>query len=126
MFFISVKNFFIIFFLISVPGAPPQNIRAYTEDSESIRVEWSPPALAKQHGDITYYKLMYGNQSRPDSEASVILIEDPNQREYLLENLMKWTEYKVWMLAGTIVGDGVKSEHISVRTDEDGKRVLSN
>lgn len=101
------------------PGAPPSEIRAIAEDSESIRVEWQPPPLDKQHGDITYYKLMFVNNSRPDSDASVITISDPSQREYAITNLKKWTEYRVWMLAGTVIGDGVKSDPQLVRTDED-------
>ncbi|XP_066985469.1 tyrosine-protein phosphatase Lar isoform X3 [Macrobrachium rosenbergii] len=101
------------------PGAPPSNIHAVTEDSESIRVDWEPPPEDKQHGEITYYKLFYVNNSRPDSDASVETISDPNKREYLITNLQKWTEYRVWMLAGTVVGDGVKSDPLLVRTDED-------
>ncbi|XP_045139286.1 tyrosine-protein phosphatase Lar-like isoform X5 [Portunus trituberculatus] len=103
------------------PGSPPNDIRANAEDSESIRVEWKPPPLDKQHGDITYYKLMIVNNSRPDSDASLITISDPNQFEYLITNLKKWTEYRVWMLAGTVIGDGLKSEALLVRTDEDGQ-----
>lgn len=76
--------------------------------------------MEKQHGDITYYKLMIVNNTRPDSDASVITISDPNQFEYLITNLKKWTEYRVWMLAGTVIGDGVKSDALFVRTDEDG------
>lgn len=104
----------------TAPGAPPSDIRATAEDSESIRVEWKPPPVDKQHGDITYYKLMIVNNTRPDSDASVITISDPNQFEYLITNLKKWTEYRVWMLAGTVIGDGVKSDALFVRTDEDG------
>lgn len=101
------------------PGAPPSDIRATAEDSESIRVEWKPPPVEKQHGDITYYKLMIVNNTRPDSDASVITISDPNEFEYLITSLKKWTEYRVWMLAGTVIGDGVKSDALFVRTDED-------
>ena len=106
--------------MFTAPGAPPSDTRANAEDSESIRVEWKPPPVDKQHGDITYYKLMIVNNSRPDSDASVITISDPNQFEYLITNLKKWTEYRVWMLAGTVIGDGVKSDALLVRTDEDG------
>ncbi|XP_037790412.1 tyrosine-protein phosphatase Lar-like [Penaeus monodon] len=106
------------------PGAPPSNIRAAAEDSETIHVEWEPPPEDKQHGKITHYKLMYVNNTRPDSDASVITISDPTQRDYLITNLQKWTEYRVWMLAGTIIGDGVKSDPQLVRTDEDAKPLL--
>lgn len=106
--------------IIPAPGAPPEDIRATAEDSESIRVEWKPPPVDKQHGDITYYKLMIVNNTRPDSDASVITISDANKFDYLITNLKKWTEYRVWMLAGTLIGDGVKSDALFVRTDEDG------
>lgn len=79
--------------------------------------------MEKQHGDITYYKLMIVNNTRPDSDASVITISDPNEFEYLITSLKKWTEYRVWMLAGTVIGDGVKSDALFVRTDEDGMYV---
>ena len=107
----------------TAPGAPPSSIHAVTEDSESIRVDWEPPPEDKQHGEITYYKLFYVNNSRPDTDASVQTISDPNEREFLITSLSKWTEYRVWMLAGTIVGDGVKSDPQLVRTDEDGTYV---
>lgn len=64
---------------------------------------------------------MFVNNTRPDSDAAQIRISDPNQREFLITNLKKWTEYRVWMLAGTVIGDGVKSDPELVRTDEDGK-----
>lgn len=108
---------------LTAPGGPPSDIRAVAENSESIRVEWQPPPLEQQNGDITYYKLMIVNHSRPNADADVITISDPTQREYLIPNLRKWTEYRVWMQAGTVVGDGVMSEPELVRTDEDGTYV---
>lgn len=63
---------------------------------------------------------MIVNNTRPDSDASVITISDANQFEYLITKLKKWTEYRVWMLAGTRIGDGVRSDALFVRTDEDG------
>lgn len=63
---------------------------------------------------------MFVNNTRPDSDASVVRRPDANEREYLITNLKKWTEYRVWMLAGTVIGDGVKSDPQLVRTDEDG------
>ena len=51
----------------------------------------------------------------------MIQIEDPNAAEYVIDELKKWTEYRVWMLAGTIVGDGPSSYPVLVRTGEDGR-----
>ncbi|CAL4124379.1 unnamed protein product, partial [Meganyctiphanes norvegica] len=105
----------------STPDAPPSDIRAVAVDSGSILVEWSPPLEHKQNGFITYYKLMYVNSSQNDSDAMVIPINSPDDRDFTIKDLEKRTEYRVWMLAGTIVGDGLKSEPIQVRTDENGE-----
>lgn len=105
---------------VPAPGAPPQNIHAFSETSESIRVVWDPPLESLQHGDLTYYMLFYVNSTLGDDEAHAVKVADPNEREYVIEQLQKWTEYRVWMLAGTSVGDGVKSDPIMIRTDEDG------
>ena len=41
----------------TVPGAPPQLVKAYAESSTSIRVVWQPPPENKRNGRITYYKV---------------------------------------------------------------------
>lgn len=44
-----------------------------------------------------------------------------DKHEFVIDELSKFTEYRVWMLAGTIVGDGPTSYPVMVKTDEDGK-----
>lgn len=106
----------------AVPTAPPQNVRAEAEDSSSIRVMWSPPPVDKQNGHISHYKLYYVEASRSDKEAIEMMLKSPLQdgTEFKLEELKKWTQYRIWLLAGTVVGDGPPSESITVRTQEDG------
>ena len=41
----------------TVPGAPPQLVKAYAESSTSIRIVWQPPPENKRNGRITYYKV---------------------------------------------------------------------
>lgn len=38
----------------------------------------------------------------------------------MLDELKRWTTYRIWVLAGTSVGDGPSSFPITVRTHEDG------
>lgn len=104
-----------------VPTAPPQNVRAEPEDSSSVRVMWSAPPVDKQNGHISHYKLYYVEASRPDKEAIEMMLKSPLQdgTEFKLEELKKWTQYRIWLLAGTVVGDGPPSESITVRTQED-------
>ena len=105
----------------TVPTAPPQNVRAEPEDSSSVRVVWSPPPVDKQNGHISHYKLYYVEATRPDKEAIEMMLKSPLQggTEFKLEELKKWTQYRIWLLAGTVVGDGPPSESITVRTQED-------
>ena len=109
------------FLLSPVPGAPPQSVSAFAESSTSLRVVWKPPPDNKQNGIIIYYKIFYVPSSRSDSEATVVEIKSPSSTEFVLDDLLKWTDYRVWMLAGTSVGDGPKSSPIVGRTDEDGE-----
>ena len=80
--------------------------------------------MGKQNGDIIYYKVFYVPSSVPstreDAEATMVEIQDPNASEFVIDELKKWTEYRVWMLAGTIIGDGPSSYPVLVRTGEDG------
>ena len=104
-----------------VPGAPPAEVSAYPESSSSLRVVWQPPPENKQNGVISYYKIFYVSKARSDSDATVIKIDSPSAREFVIDELGKWTNYRIWMLAGTSVGDGPKSSPIDVKTDEDGR-----
>ena len=106
--------------LSAVPGAPPQMVNAYPESSTSLRIVWKPPPENKQNGVIAYYKIFYVPKTRSDSEATVIEIKNANAREFVIDELMKWAGYRVWMLAGTSVGNGPKSAPIEIQTDEDG------
>lgn len=54
---------------------------------------------------------------REDDEATTLTL---NRTSILLDELKRWTEYKIWVLAGTSVGDGPRSHPIILRTQEDG------
>ena len=99
------------------PGAPPRNVSGEAVSPTSIRVTWEPPPADRSNGRIAYYKLQVVESGRSDSEAKVIKLNDT---QFVLDELKKWTEYRIWVLAGTSVGDGPPSYPISVRTHEDG------
>lgn len=89
-------------------------------DSHSVRVSWEPPPQRHSNGNITYYKIRYVEATRSYLDAVEFKIKEPWLRERVIENLAKWTEYRIWVLAGTAVGDGPPSQPVLVRTDEDG------
>jgi len=109
--------------LITVPEAPPQNVTAEAVSPTSILVQWQPPMSDRSNGQIIYYKVMVAESGMSDSEAEPYRVE--NVTAYTLEGLRRWTEYKIWVLAGTSVGDGPSSFPLTVRTREDGKHILT-
>ncbi|XP_025425132.1 tyrosine-protein phosphatase Lar isoform X2 [Sipha flava] len=100
-----------------VPEAPPQNVTAEAISPTSISVQWMPPLSDRSNGQIIYYKVMATESGMSDSEAEPYRVE--NVTSITLEDLKRWTEYKIWVLAGTSVGDGPTSTPITVRTRED-------
>ncbi|XP_045536160.1 tyrosine-protein phosphatase Lar isoform X2 [Papilio machaon] len=99
-----------------VPGAPPMNVTAVAISPTAVRVSWQPPPAERANGRIAYYKLLCVEAGRGDSEATVVRL---NATEFVLDELRRWTEYRVWVLAGTSVGDGPASYPVTVRTHED-------
>jgi len=49
-----------IWFHLTVPGAPPQNLIAYSPSTGKVIAAWSPPPLQLQHGIITGYEVSFG------------------------------------------------------------------
>ncbi|XP_063535444.1 tyrosine-protein phosphatase Lar isoform X2 [Cydia strobilella] len=99
-----------------VPGAPPMNVTAVAVSPTAIRVSWQPPPAERANGRIAYYKLLCVESGRGDSEATVVKL---NHTTFELDELRRWTEYRIWVLAGTSVGDGPASYPVTVRTHED-------
>lgn len=91
------------------------NVSAVAVSPTAIRVSWQPPA-ERANGRIAYYKLLCVESGRGDSEATVVKL---NQTTFVLDELRRWTEYRIWVLAGTSVGDGPSSYPVTVRTHED-------
>lgn len=100
-----------------VPGAPPTNISAEATSPTTIAVSWQPPPAERSNGQIVYYKVFFVENGLSDSEASVTTL---NITEIVLDELKRWTDYKIWVLAGTRIGDGPRSYPFLVRTLEDG------
>ncbi|XP_026527075.1 receptor-type tyrosine-protein phosphatase delta [Notechis scutatus] len=103
----------------SKPSAPPQDISCNSPSSTSILVSWQPPPVEKQNGIITSYSIKYTGTDGEDDKPHEILEITPDTTQYLLEQLEKWTEYRISVAAHTDVGPGPESESVFIRTDED-------
>lgn len=104
-----------------VPGAPPSNIKVTATSSNSLEITWKPPSEDKRHGVITYYKIRYSRVSKGKLGQKHEFTASAAKRSYIIDNLQSWTEYKVWILAGTAIGDGPPSKPILARTFEHGR-----
>lgn len=73
-----------------------------------------------QNGIITQYTIQYAATEGEDTTSQEIKEIPPEKSQYLLENLEKWTEYRVTVTAHTDVGAGPESLPQLIRTEEDG------
>ncbi|NXO91469.1 PTPRD phosphatase, partial [Certhia brachydactyla] len=103
----------------SKPSAPPQDISCTSPSSTSILVSWKPPPVEKQNGIITAYSIKYIGIDGEDIKPHEILGISSDSTQYLLEQLEKWTEYRISVTAHTDVGPGPESLAVLIRTDED-------
>lgn len=104
-----------------VPSAAPQAVSGMPyKDSRSIKVTWKPPPKDQQNGEIQGYKIFYvkNEKSQTDQDAKSVSVE---AEEIVLGELEIFTEYKIWVIAFTTVGDGPRSQPIRVWTNEDGR-----
>ncbi|XP_053100713.1 receptor-type tyrosine-protein phosphatase F isoform X3 [Hemicordylus capensis] len=103
----------------STPSAPPQEVVCVSTSSTTIRVSWVPPPAQSRNGVITQYSIAYQAVEGEDSTKHVIEGIGHERSRWEINNLEKWTEYKVWVRAHTDVGPGPESIPVWVRTDED-------
>lgn len=102
------------------PSGPPQEVKCYSPSSTNILVSWRPPPVELQNGIITQYAIQYAATEGEDTTTRQIVNIPPESTQYLLENLEKWTEYRVTVTAHTDVGAGPESLPQVIRTEEDG------
>ncbi|XP_047230413.1 receptor-type tyrosine-protein phosphatase S isoform X12 [Girardinichthys multiradiatus] len=106
------------------PSAPPQEVKCSTTSSTSLLVSWRPPPLMSQNGDLTGYRVHYqvvgpSEGGSDDTEPMKEPLVPPNEDRALLQQLEKWTQYRITVSASTEVGPGPESEPLICRTDED-------
>uniref|UniRef100_A0A8C7GFX5 Receptor-type tyrosine-protein phosphatase S n=1 Tax=Oncorhynchus kisutch TaxID=8019 RepID=A0A8C7GFX5_ONCKI len=98
---------------------PPQDVKCSSPSSTNILVSWRPPPTELQNGIITKYAIQYAATEGEDTTIRQISDIPPESAQYLLENMEKWTEYRVTVTAHTDVGEGPESLPQLIRTEED-------
>ncbi|CAH1794891.1 unnamed protein product [Owenia fusiformis] len=92
----------------STPSEGPSNVEATTLSSTSIRVVWGDVPELHRNGLIVGYKVQYGST---EANIAPVLkeITDNNTKTTVLNDLKKYVQYEVQLLAYTRIGDGVLS-----------------
>lgn len=106
------------------PAGPPEEVKCSSPSSTKILVSWRAPPVELRNGIITQYTVSYAPTEGEDTAARQISNIPPESSQYLLENLEKWTEYRVTVTAHTDVGAGPESLPHLIRTEEDGMCLL--
>lgn len=112
-----------------VPEAPPTNVRAKAYNSTAVEVWWTPPNPQQINGINQGYKIQAWITKVVDGENEEVedrmitvppSLLDPLAEQYaIMSGLDKYTDYNITVLCFTDPGDGVRSEPVSVKTNED-------
>ncbi|XP_077778136.1 receptor-type tyrosine-protein phosphatase S isoform X4 [Podarcis muralis] len=101
------------------PSAPPRDVKCVSTRSTAILVSWRPPPAESQNGVLNGYSVRYRALDSEDTEPREVTNIHASTNQILLESLEKWTEYRITVVAHTMVGSGPESSPVIVRTDED-------
>lgn len=107
-----------VFTLEDVPSQPPEAVQATELSSQSIKVVWAPPPLFTLHGILQGYKVIFKPVRKDEDETDANIVMSTNL-EIIIDNLEKFTNYSIQVLAFTRKGEGVRSSPLYVRTMED-------
>ncbi|XP_049947468.1 Down syndrome cell adhesion molecule-like protein Dscam2 [Schistocerca serialis cubense] len=101
-----------------VPDAAPLDVQCTALTSQSILVMWSSPPATEINGILKGYKVVY--RSLADwNEISPPTEQVTQDQKFTLRNLESFCNYSIEVRAYTAKGDGVSSQPIFCRTQED-------
>ncbi|XP_065344124.1 cell adhesion molecule Dscam1 isoform X3 [Cloeon dipterum] len=104
--------------LEDAPSMSPENVRCRKSTSQSIEVTWEPPPVEGRNGIIQGYKVTHQAVDEWfDGEGAETKVT--SSLKTTLQSLAKFTNYTVSVLAFTAGGDGVRSDALLCRTEED-------
>uniref|UniRef100_A0A673GMK1 Protein sidekick-1-like n=1 Tax=Sinocyclocheilus rhinocerous TaxID=307959 RepID=A0A673GMK1_9TELE len=83
----------------------PQNIQVKSASSSQLDVEWQPPPIETQNGNIQGYKIYYWEKKRQNETEKELVLFVPDTSVHL-KNLTSYTTYLVQLSAFNTAGDG--------------------
>ncbi|NXV77677.1 SDK2 protein, partial [Atlantisia rogersi] len=101
------------------PDMAPTNVTLRTASETSLWLRWMPLLEQEYNGnpDSVGYKIRY---ARSDGRGQPVdhIIHDRVEREFTIEDLEEWTEYRVQVQAFNAIGSGPWSQAVAGRTRE--------
>lgn len=104
---------------LAVPNEPPVILESNSTTSTTIRLKWSEVKQLNSAPLLGYVIVYKEIDKKFHVNAMKSVATAP--RETILEDLKKFTNYTIRVYAFTSNGNGVPSDAISLRTQEDGK-----
>uniref|UniRef100_A0A8C2CMV1 Sidekick cell adhesion molecule 1b n=1 Tax=Cyprinus carpio TaxID=7962 RepID=A0A8C2CMV1_CYPCA len=99
----------------AAPSVAPQNIQVKSVSSSQLDVEWQPPPIETQNGNIQGYKIHYWEKKRQNETEKELVLFVPDTSMHL-KNLTSYTTYLVQLSAFNTAGDGPLSAAREGRT----------
>ncbi|XP_064323092.1 protein sidekick-2 isoform X2 [Phalacrocorax carbo] len=101
------------------PDVAPANVTLRTASETSLWLRWMPLLEQEYNGnpDSVGYKIWYARLDGRGQPA-VHVVRDRVEREYTIEDLEEWTEYRVQVQAFNAIGSGPWSHSVVGRTRE--------
>uniref|UniRef100_A0A672KH47 Protein sidekick-1-like n=1 Tax=Sinocyclocheilus grahami TaxID=75366 RepID=A0A672KH47_SINGR len=99
----------------AAPSVAPQNIQVKSVSSSQLDVEWQPPPVETQNGNIQGYKIHYWEKNRQNETEKELVLFVPDTAVHL-KNLTSYTNYLVQLSAFNTAGDGPLSAAREGRT----------
>ncbi|XP_012558399.1 cell adhesion molecule DSCAML1 isoform X1 [Hydra vulgaris] len=101
--------------LEGVPSLAPPSVKAQAVGSQTLLVSWKTVPEDAVNGILCGYKVIYIDVERSEKREKSVL----NSQQIVLNGLRKFTDYQINVLAYTNAGDGVPSQSIFQKTNED-------
>ncbi|XP_057188349.1 protein sidekick-1 isoform X2 [Triplophysa rosa] len=89
----------------AAPSVAPQNIQVKAVSSSQLDVEWQPPPVETQNGNIHGYKIHYWEKDKQNDTEKELVLFIPETSVHL-KNLTSYTTYHIQLSAFNAAGDG--------------------
>ena len=105
--------------MLIAPSAPPTDVRVSVNSPTVITVQWGPVECRHQNGEITGYRVRYGEEGSSEEARSVQMVSgDSSGGMTRVSGLTKETVYTVQVAAVTSGGTGVYSDPLVIQTPD--------